>query len=75
MPQAKGAPSPVTADQVQKADAKRTRRKPAKASSEPYAKSATTSTADTGGGGIKADGGPRPADPDVIPTKGKGQNQ
>jgi NADH-quinone oxidoreductase subunit C len=72
VPEAKGAPSPVTADEVQKADAKPKR-------SSPRAKTAKTvdSTAQTGAG-ENSPGNRRkskPKDPDVVPTKGKGQNQ
>jgi NADH-quinone oxidoreductase subunit C len=72
VPEAKGAPSPVTADELQKADAKPKR-------SSPRAKTAKTvdSTAQTGAG-ENSPGNRRkskPKDPDVVPTKGKGQNQ
>lgn len=73
VPQAKGAPSPVTADEVQKAGEK------AKKVTKPRAKTAktTNSTAQTGAGepnpGNKRKS--KPKDPDVVPTKGKGQNQ
>lgn len=73
VPQAKGAPSPVTADDVQKAG-----EKPKKVT-KPRAKTAKTtdSTAQTGAGeptpGNKRKS--KPKDPDVVPTKGKGQNQ
>ncbi|WP_343519826.1 NADH-quinone oxidoreductase subunit C [Sphingomonas sp.] len=73
LPQAKGAPSPVTADEVQKAGDK------AKKVAKPRAKTAKTtdSTAQTGAGepnpGNKRKS--KPKDPDVVPTKGKGQNQ
>jgi NADH-quinone oxidoreductase subunit C len=75
VPQAKGAPTPLTADQIVKADA----------SAEPIAKPArrartpktTDGPADTGEG--RAEPAPKPnrkpKDPDVVPTKGKGQNQ
>ncbi len=78
-PQAKGAQTPVTADAVQKADAKADAAKPggepAKASSEPYAKTTAESTADTGKGAPEADAVPKPKDPDVIPSKPGAQNQ
>lgn len=75
LPEAKGAPSPVTADQIQKADAAQTAKKPADAPSQPYAKEDAKSTAETGrGAGGPDGGGPKPADPDVVPGKG-GQNQ
>jgi NADH-quinone oxidoreductase subunit C len=73
-PQAKGAQSPVTADQVQKADAAGAPRETPKASSEPYAKTTAESTADTGKGAPEADAAPKPGDPDVVPSKA-GQNQ
>lgn len=73
VPQAKGAPSPVTADEVQTAGAK------AKKTVKPRAKTpkTTESTAQTGAGeaspGNKRKS--KPKNPDVVPTKGKGQNQ
>ena len=72
VPEAKGAPTPVTADELQKADAKPRR-------SSPRAKTAKTvdSTAQTGAG-ENSPGNRRkskPKDPDVVPSKGKGQNQ
>ncbi len=74
LPQAKGAPSPVTATQVQKADAPRTKRKAPKAPDSGYGKGAD-STAQTGAGKGEAEAGPEPKSPDVNPTAGKGQNQ
>ncbi|MEN3746997.1 NADH-quinone oxidoreductase subunit C [Sphingomonas sp. HF-S3] len=73
VPQEKGAPTPVTADDVVKADAAATK------DVEPSAKTAKTddSPADTGEG--KAEPKPKlsrkPKDPDVVPSKGKGQDQ
>ena len=75
LPQDKGAPTPLSADQVRKADAEGTAKEAPKASSEPYAKTTADSTADTGKGSAETDATPKPADPDVIPTAGKGQNQ
>ena len=83
LPQAKGAPSPVTATQVQKADAAESRDKAPDAPSQPYAKEDAKSTAETGAGNPGPDKGePKPADPDVVPGGGKdgastggGQNQ
>ncbi|HEX4694050.1 NADH-quinone oxidoreductase subunit C [Sphingomonas sp.] len=72
VPEAKGAPTPVSADELQNADATPKR-------SSPRAKTTKTvdSTAQTGAG--EASPGNRrkskPKDPDVVPTKGKGQNQ
>lgn len=74
LPQAKGAPSPVTADQVRKADDAQSETKPADAPSEPYAKEDARSSAETGAGKPHPNDTPKPADPDVIPGKG-GQNQ
>jgi NADH-quinone oxidoreductase subunit C len=75
LPQDKGAQTPATADQVQKADAAGSAKQEPKASSEPYAKTTAESTAETGKGSAEPDATPKPADPDVIPTAGKGQNQ
>jgi NADH-quinone oxidoreductase subunit C len=73
VPQEKGAPTPVTADQLAKAGEAATK------TVTPRAKRAKTvdSPAQTGEG--KAEPAPKrsrkPKDPDVVPTKGKGQNQ
>ncbi|MGK6319946.1 NADH-quinone oxidoreductase subunit C [Sphingomonas sp. DT-204] len=71
VPQEKGAPSPVTADEIRKAGSKAS--KPV----TPRAKRAKTkdSTADTGAGKPEADAKPKPRKRAVVPTKGKGQNQ
>ncbi len=73
VPQAKGAPSPVTADEVQKAGEK------AKRTVKPRAKTPKTvdTTGQTEGGetSVKGKRNTRPKNPDVVPTKGKGQNQ
>ena len=74
LPEAKGAPTPLNADQVQKAGATQSPAKPAAASSEPYAKKDADSTAETGAGKPHPHIGDKPADRDVIPGKG-GQNQ
>ena len=60
---------------MRKADAEGSAKEAPKASSEPYAKTTADSTADTGKGSAETDATPKPADPDVIPTAGKGQNQ
>ena len=70
-PEAKGAPSPVTAATLQKADAAAAEVAKAK-TAEPKV---TESPAQTGAGKPHPDAGPKPADPDVVPTPGKGQNQ
>lgn len=73
VPEAKGAPTPAVADQVKKAD------QAAERTVEPEATTpkTTESTAQTGAGephpGNKAED--KPKDPNVIPTKGEGQNQ
>jgi NADH-quinone oxidoreductase subunit C len=75
LPEAKGAPTPLNATQIQKADAAESAKAPPAAASEPYAKKDATGTHETGAGKPGPDGGePKPADPDVVPGKG-GQNQ
>ena len=74
LPQAKGAPTPLSADTIQKAGAAQTVAQTPDAPSQPYAKEAAESTAETGAGKASPDANPKPADPDVIPGKG-GQNQ
>ncbi|WBH17577.1 NADH-quinone oxidoreductase subunit C [Sphingomonas radiodurans] len=74
MPQAKGAPTPATADQIQKADAAQSKTQSPAASSEPYAKKTAESSADTGAGKSHPGIGEKPKDSDVNPGKG-GQNQ
>ena len=72
LPQAKGAPTPLSADQVAKADAATTPTNP-----KPVEPKTSDSTAQTGAG--ERDPGneakDKPVDPDVVPTKGGGQNQ
>ena len=77
LPEAKGAPTPLSADTIAKADASKAPNATPKAGSEPYAKTATDSPADTGAGKADAGNAPaeKPADADVVPTKGQGQNQ
>jgi NADH-quinone oxidoreductase subunit C len=75
LPEAKGAQTPATATEVQKAGATQTPKQEAPAPSQPYAKKDTTSTAETGAGRAESDAEPKPADPDVVPSKGGGQNQ
>jgi NADH-quinone oxidoreductase subunit C len=75
LPEAKGAPTPATATEVRKAGAVETPKQDAPAPSQPYAKKDATSTADTGAGRAEADAKPKPVDPDVVPSKGGGQNQ
>ena len=75
LPQAKGAPTPLPADAVQKADAGQSPTKAPEAPSQGYAKKDTASTAETGAGKDGGDAGPKPADPDVMPSKDGGQNQ
>ncbi|WP_341207338.1 NADH-quinone oxidoreductase subunit C [uncultured Sphingomonas sp.] len=75
LPEAKGAPTPAIATEVQKAGAAQTPKQEAPAPSQPYAKKDTTSTAETGAGRAESDAEPKPGDPDVVPSKGGGQNQ
>ena len=74
LPEAKGAPTPLNADQVQKADAAQSPVQRDAAPSEPYEKKGVESTAETGAGKPHPHIGEKPADPDVVPGKG-GQNQ
>ncbi|AXJ96724.1 MULTISPECIES: NADH-quinone oxidoreductase subunit C [unclassified Sphingomonas] len=77
LPEAKGAPTPLKADEIQKADAVKTPTEAPKTSSEPYGKTTAEGSAQTGAG--EAHGGntaeSKPAAADVTPTKGGGQNQ
>ncbi len=77
LPEAKGAPTPLSATEIAKADKAQSPVQSPKAPSEPYAKEDAKSTDDTGKGdphpGNRAD--EKPVDPDVIPPKDGGQNQ
>lgn len=76
LPEAKGAPTPLKADEIVKADAARSPTADAKAPSGSYGKTAE-GRAETGSGDADAGNkaGDNPAHPDVNPTPGKGQNQ
>ncbi|MFT3976694.1 MAG: NADH-quinone oxidoreductase subunit C [Sphingomonas bacterium] len=67
LPEAKGAPTPLNADQIQKADAAQT------AKAAPATPKTTDSTAQTGAGKAEPDARPKPANPDVVKGKGEGQ--
>jgi len=81
LPEAKGAPTPLSADAIKKADSAQTATAAPTAPSEPYAKKDAPSTAQSGAG--DADPGnkreDKPKDPDVLPSRGVngtgGQNQ
>ncbi|WEK00303.1 MAG: NADH-quinone oxidoreductase subunit C [Candidatus Sphingomonas phytovorans] len=61
LPEAKGAPTPLKADEIVKADAAKT------AAAAPAATPKTTdSTAQTGAGKASPDAAPKPAEPDVV---------
>jgi NADH-quinone oxidoreductase subunit C len=61
LPEAKGAPTPLKADEIQKADAAKS------AAAAPPASPKTTDTpAQTGAGKAEPDSNPKPADPDVV---------
>ena len=64
LPEAKGAPTPLTATQIQKADAAK-----AEKAAPPATPKATESPAQTGAGKASPDGGAKPADPDVVPKR------
>jgi len=61
LPEAKGAPTPLKADEIQKADAAKTA-----AAAPPATPKVTESTAQTGAGKATPDADPKPADPDVV---------
>ncbi len=67
LPEAKGAPTPLSADTIQKAGAAESARQAPTAPSQPYAKEDAKSTAETGAGKPSPDAAPKPADPDVVP--------
>ena len=78
LPEAKGAPTPLKATEIIKADAAQSAITSADAPSEPYAKKDAQGTADTGAGKVDADAGPKPVNPDVVPGDAKdggGPNQ
>jgi NADH-quinone oxidoreductase subunit C len=66
LPEEKGAPTPLKADEIVKADADVS---PKVAPTQPKV---TESTADTGAGKPSPHAGAKPADPDVVPSKGSG---
>ena len=68
LPEAKGAPTPLKADEIQKADAAQS------AKVAPTETKTTETPAQTGAGRAEPDATPKPQNPDVIPTPGKGQN-
>jgi NADH-quinone oxidoreductase subunit C len=70
VPEAKGAPTPLSADALTKADASK-----AAAETPAATPKSTESPAQTGAGRDNPDADPKPKDPDVNPTPGKGQNQ
>lgn len=70
LPQEKGGYTPASADQVQKADAARVEAKAPAGTDGNYAAGRSSPGQQTGGAT-----GNKPADPDVVPSKGQGQNQ
>ena len=70
LPQEKGAQTPLTADQIAKADAAKVAPAPPAGTDGQYAAGKTSPGEQKGG-----DVGAKPADPDVVPSKGQGQNQ
>lgn len=67
LPEAKGAPTPLKADEVAKADAAQTPK------DAPTEVKTTESTAQSGAGKPHPHAGPTPANPDVVPSKGQNQ--
>jgi len=61
LPEAKGAPTPLKADEIQKADAAKTA-----VAAPPATPKVTESAAQTGAGKATPDADPKPADPDVV---------
>jgi NADH-quinone oxidoreductase subunit C len=61
LPEAKGAPTPLKADEIQKADAAK-----AAAAPPPATPKTTDTPAQTGAGKAEPDANPKPADPDVV---------
>ncbi|MDF0487404.1 NADH-quinone oxidoreductase subunit C [Sphingomonas sp. H39-1-10] len=68
LPEEKGAPTPLKADEIQKADAAQS------AKVAPTETKTTDTPAQTGAGKAEPDATPKPQNPDVTPTPGKGQN-
>ena len=68
LPEEKGAPTPLKADEIVKADAN------VSAKAAPSDPKTTESTAQSGAGKPGPSAGEKPADPDVVPSP-KGQNQ
>ncbi|SDA15985.1 NADH-quinone oxidoreductase subunit C [Sphingomonas sp. NFR15] len=68
LPEEKGAPTPLKADEIQKADAAQS------AKVAPTEAKTTETPAQTGAGKAEPDATPKPQNPDVTPTPGKGQN-
>ena len=69
LPEAKGAPTPLRAGDLAKADAAQS------ATKAPVEPKVTESTAQSGAGKNSPHAGDKPADPEVNPTPGKGRNQ
>lgn len=66
LPDAKGAPTPLKADEIVKADANKSPK------AAPVEAKVSESTAQTGAGKPHPHAGEKPADPDVVPSKGNG---
>jgi NADH-quinone oxidoreductase subunit C len=77
LPQAKGAPTPLAAAEIAKADKAQAPVAAPSAPSQPYGKEDAKSTAETGKGDADPGNKPseKPVDPDVKPGKGGGQSQ
>jgi NADH-quinone oxidoreductase subunit C len=70
LPEAKGAMTPASADQIAKAGAAQSPATPPAGTDGRYAAGRTAAGEETGAGV-----GNKPVDPDVVPSKGQGQNQ
>lgn len=77
LPQAKGAQTPLSADQIVRADEAQAPSKPPAGNSSSYGKGAPSDTSKTGAGQPHPGNRPedKPVDPDVVPPRDGGQNQ
>jgi NADH-quinone oxidoreductase subunit C len=77
VPEEKGAPTPLSASEIIKADAPPHQSTPPNVAPGAGYGVSTDTTKDTGAGKADPDNKPeeKPKDPDVVPTKGAGQNQ
>ncbi|MGI4733087.1 MAG: NADH-quinone oxidoreductase subunit C [Janthinobacterium lividum] len=75
LPEAKGGYTPLSADKIVKADAAQSPAKAPEGSSGSYAAGGNAPGGTGAGGGPGNTAGEKPVTPDVVPSKGGGQNQ